>query len=325
MPSIQQLRYLVALADTLSFSRAAETCHVTQPTLSMQLKQMEERIGTLLVERTRVRVILTPVGIEIARRARNVLAEIEDIREIARREDPDALQGTLQMGVVQTVGAYVLSLAMPSLRSSFPNLRIFVREDRLENLPKKLSDGTHDVLLLPDDPDHSDFTSARLIREPLHLVLPAEHRLARHETVDPKDLAGETILTMERGHRLHDQIAALCKTVGAVHARDYAGTTLDTLRQMVATGMGITLLPALYVRSDVLREKLVVARPLSSGAPVRDITMVWRASSPRQKTYALLAETISQCLAPWGLSAEDKLLPHDPDRLQCLVTCPASI
>lgn len=299
MPRIQQLRYLVAIADTLSFSRAAEICHVTQPTLSMQLKEMEERLDTRLVERTRARVILTPVGAEIARRARNILAEVEDIREIARRDDPGALQGTLQMGVVQTVGAYVLSLAMPSLRESFPHLRIFVREDRLENLPRKLSDGAHDVLLLPDDPDRADFTSVRLIREPLHLVLPAEHRLARYETVDPGDLAGETVLTMERGHRLHDQIAALCRNVGAIHARDYAGTTLDTLRQMVATGMGITLLPALYVRSDVLREKLVVARPLSSDAPVRDIRMVWRSSSPRQNTYAMLAETIRNCLLPW--------------------------
>lgn len=299
MPRIQQLRYLVAVADTLSFSRAAEFCHVTQPTLSMQLKELEERLGSRLIERTRARVILTPVGAEIARRARSILAEVEDIREIARRDDPDALQGTLQMGVVQTVGAYVLSLAMPSLRESFPHLRIFVREDRLENLPKKLSDGIHDVLLLPDDPNHADFASVRLIREPLQLVLPADHRLARGETVRPEELAGETILTMERGHRLHDQIAKLCSEVGAVHARDYAGTTLDTLRQMVATGMGLSLLPALYVRSDVLREKLVVARPLAERAPVRNIMMVWRRSSSRQSTYALLAETIRTCLIPW--------------------------
>ncbi|MBP2231265.1 LysR family hydrogen peroxide-inducible transcriptional activator [Azospirillum agricola] len=299
MPRIQQLRYLVAVADTLSFSRAAEACHVTQPTLSMQLKELEERLGSRLVERTRARVILTPVGAEIARRARNILAEVEDIREIARRDDPDALQGTLQMGVVQTVGAYVLSLAMPSLRETFPHLRIFVREDRLEVLPRKLSDGVHDVLLLPDDPNHADFTAVRLIREPLQLVLPADHRLASRETVSPEDLSGETILTMERGHRLHDQIARLCSDVGAIHARDYAGTTLDTLRQMVATGMGLSLLPALYVRSDVLREKLVVARPLAKGAPTRDIMMVWRNSSSRQSTYALLAETIRECLIRW--------------------------
>jgi len=304
MPRIQQLRYLVAIADTLSFSRAAEACHVTQPTLSMQIKEMEERLGTRLVERTRARVILTPVGAEIARRARTVLAEVEDIREIARRDDPAALQGNMVLGVVQTVGAYVLSVAMPALKTTFPHLRVVVREDRMENLPEKLSDGTYEVLLLPDEPRHHDFTSVLLLREPLHVVLPTDHRLAEREMIGPDDLAGETILTMERGHRIHDPIAAFCERVGAIHARDYAGTTLDTLRLMVATGMGITLLPALYVRSDVLREKLVVARPLSSGAPVRNLTMSWRSTSPRHKTYALLATTIADCLTPWGLTGQ---------------------
>ena len=304
MPRIQQLRYLVAIADTLSFSRAAEACHVTQPTLSMQVKEMEDRLGARLIERTRARVILTPAGAEIARRARTILAEVEDIREIARRDDPEALQGTLLFGVVQTVGAYVLSVAMPTLKAGFPNLRIGVREDRMENLPEKLSDGTFEALLMADEPVHADFTSVRLLREPLHVVLPSDHRLAGCEMIDPEDLAGETILTMERGHGIHDPIAALCERVGAIPARDYAGTTLDTLRLMVATGMGITLLPALYVRSDVLREKLVVARPLSSGAPVRNLTMSWRSTSPRHRTYALLAASIRECITPWGLEKQ---------------------
>ena len=299
MPRIQQLRYLVAVADTLSFSRAADQCRVTQPTLSMQLKELEGRLNTQLVERTRARVVLTPVGTEIARRARFVLSEIEDIREIARRDDPAALQGTLQMGVLQTVGGYVLSLAMPALRETFPNLRIVVREDRLESLPGKLSDGTHDVLLLPHGPTQPDFSSARLIREPLHLVMPSDHRLARCEVVCPEDLAGETVLVMDRSPRLHDQIASLCAEFGAIEVDDYAGTTLDTLRLMVTTGMGLSLLPALYVRSDVLREKLIVARPLAKRAPLRDLTMVWRSSSPREATYRRLADIIRRCVVPW--------------------------
>lgn len=300
MPRLQQLRYLVAVADTLSFSRAAELCCVTQPTLSAQLKELEARLNTTLVERTRSRVLMTPVGAEIARRARFVLAEIEDIREIARRDDPAAHQGTLQMGVLQTVGGYVLSLAMPSLRETFPRLRIVVREDRLENLPGKLSNGTHDALLLPHALNHPDFSSALLLREPLHLVMPSDHRLARCERVKPDDLAGETILAMDQSPRLHDQIAALCADTGATLADDFAGTTLDTLRLMVTTGMGLSLLPALYVRSDVLREKLIVARPLARAAPMRELTMVWRTSSPRAVTYQLLAETIARCVTPWG-------------------------
>lgn len=300
MPTLQQLRYLIAVADTLSFSRAAELVHVTQPTLSMQIKELETRLGARLVERTRARVIITPAGAAIARKARNILSEIEDIREIARQDDPDAVQGTLQMGVVHSVGAYVLSLAMPDLRQSFPGMRIYVREDRIENLQRQLADGVHDVLLLPERLDRQEFESVLLIREPLHVVLPFDHRLADKDSIDPTDLAGETVLTMERGQSLHDQVVNLCRQMGAVHASDYEGTTLDTLRQMVATGMGISLLPALYVRSEVMREQLVVARPLTSDMPTRDVSMVWRRNAPRRNTYATLADIISARLARWG-------------------------
>ncbi|WP_140984682.1 LysR substrate-binding domain-containing protein [Asticcacaulis tiandongensis] len=299
MPRLQQLRYLVAIADTLSFSRAAENCHVTQPTLSMQIKELEDRLDMQLVERTRARVILTPIGEAVVDRARNILAEIEDIREIVRRERADVLQGPLRIGVVQTVGAYVLSLAMPPLRKAMPDLRVTVREDRLENLPQKLSDGTHDVLLLPNALEHPDYTSARLMTEPLHLVVPADHPLAKAERVAPENLCGETILAMDRSDQLHSQIAALCREVGAIDVQDYSGTTLDTLRQMVAIGMGLALLPALYVRSDVLRESVIVARPLVSKAPVRELTMVWRKSSPRQAVYRRIADSIAASLAPW--------------------------
>ena len=308
MPTVQQLRYLVAIADTHSFSRAARACNVTQPTLSMQFREMEAKLGAQLVERTRSRVLLTPAGEEIARRARNVLAEVADIREIARRDDPARLTGTVRIGVVQTVGAYVLSLAMPRLRGALPDLRIHVREDSLDTLPRQLSDGTHDVLLTPEDlaaegGDPDDFTRVRLLREPLHLVLPADHRLAVRDTVDPAELRGETILSMDRGARLHGQIARLCHDAGAIAVEDYCGTTLDTLRQMVAAGMGLSLLPALYVRSDVLREKLVVARPLTHGAPVRDLTLLWRTTSPRQAMFRTLAGTIADCIAPWQSAA----------------------
>lgn len=299
MITLQQLRYLVAVADTLSFSRAADICNVTQPTLSMQIKELEQRLSVRLIERTRARVIVTPVGQEITRRARAVLAEIDDIREIARNDDPDATQAVLQMGVVQTVGAYVLAVAMPAIRDGFPALRLFVHEDRAEALARQLADGARDVLLLPDQIARPGLISQPLITEPLMLVLPADHRLARLDRIAPGDLAGETILSMEGGAVLQDDIARLCADTGAIHARDYEGTTLDTLRQMVATGMGLSLLPALYVRSEVLREQQVVARPLSARAPVRPISLVWRSGSPRQKTYQRLAAILRDSLAPW--------------------------
>ncbi|RJL01454.1 hydrogen peroxide-inducible genes activator [Paracoccus siganidrum] len=301
MPTLQQLRYLVAIADTLSFSRAAEMRRVAQSTLSIQLKELETKLGARLVERTRAKVILTPIGQEIARRARAIIAEVEDIREISLRNDPDAPQTMLQIGVVQTVGAYALSVAMPSLRQAFPNMRIWVREEHANTLLRQLVDGVHDVLLLPEEVDRQDLECHRLLVEPLLVVLPADHPLAGKDSISPGDLAGQTILTMERGQRsLHDQIVRLCGAVGAIHARDYEGTTLDTLRQMVATGMGISLLPALYVRSEVMREQLVVARPMSSGAPVRHVSLIWRRNSPRQHTYEAVAGNLRQSLSPWG-------------------------
>lgn len=300
MPTFQQLRYLVAIADSLSFSRAAELCRVAQPTLSMQLRELETKLDARLVERTRARVLLTPIGQEVVRRARAIIAEIEDIREISHRNDPDAPQTMLQIGVVQTVGAYVLSVAMPSLRQAFPHMRLWVREERGDTLMRQLADGVHDVLLLPEEVSRKNLECHRLLVEPLLVVLPADHPLARKTGIAPSDLAGETILTMESGHRLHDQIVRLCEDVGAYHARDYEGATLDTLRQMVASGMGISLLPALYVRSEVMREQLVVARPMSTGAPVRHVSLIWRRNSPRQHTYQAVVGNLRRSLSPWS-------------------------
>lgn len=300
MPSLQQLRYLVAVADTLHFSRAAEMTHVTQPTLSMQIRELEQRLGAILIERSRAKVMLTPIGTEVVRRARTILAGVQDIREIAASGDATTLQGILRMGVVHSIGAYLLSVVMPDLRKTFPALRLYVREDHLALLPRQLQDGVHDLLILPQAPVQPGIVSTPLIREPLMLVLPAGHRLAQRDRIDPADLAGETVLTMERGHHIQAQIASLCEMTGAHLARDYEGTTLDTLRQMVASGMGISLLPALYVRSEVLRERLVVARPLSDQIPERDIYMAWRANAAQSVHYDDLAQLMRDALAPFG-------------------------
>lgn len=299
MPSIQQLRYLVAIADTLHFSRAAEIVHVSQPTLSMQIRTLEERLGAQLIERNRARTMLTPTGTEVVRRARRILAEVETIRDIAR-SDEASWQRVLRLGSVHTVGAYLLSVVMPELRHSHPDLRLYVREDNRDHLQRQLSEGVHDLLILPDHPRGSGLEIRTLLYEPLHLVLPAGHRLAAQARIDPADLEGETMLTMERGHRMHDQIATICRSTGAILAGDYEGTTLDTLRQMVATGMGISLLPALYIRSEVMRETLVVARPLSGPTPLREITMAWRPTSPLGLKFETLARLMQQCAAPWA-------------------------
>lgn len=300
MPTLQQLRYLVAVADTLSFSRAAAISSVAQPTLSMQIKELEARLCARLIERTRARVVLTPIGEEVARRARAMLADLDDIREIARRNDPAAPPALLQIGVMQTVGAYVLSLGVPPLRQRHSEMKIQIREEREDILLRQLRDGVHDVILLAEQVERADLESRLLMTEPLMVVLPADHRLARHTAINPEELEGETIMTMESSPRLRAQIMDLCDDAGARHDRDYEGTTLDTLRQMIAIGMGVSLLPALYVRSEVLREQSVVARPLTTAAPVRYITLFWRKDSARTSTYESVANDLSESLQPWA-------------------------
>ncbi len=291
MPSLQQLRYLAALAETLHFRRAAEECHVTQPTLSAQLRELEARLGVTLVDRARGKVVLTPVGREIAARARTVLREVAEIRELAR-QGGGALSGTIRVGVVQSLGSYLLPLLVPELRGRHPELRLYIREGLPRALQSQLSEGTLDLLFFPLPVPARETESARLFREPLLVVMPHDHPLAERSTVVPADLKGETIMALEPGHQLYNQVRQLTETIGAELSHDFEGTSLDTLRQMVAMGMGLSLLPALYIRSEVARETLVVARPLDGPAPARVIGMVWRKGSVKSADYNALAETV---------------------------------
>lgn len=295
MPSIQQLRYLVALADTLSFSRAAAISNVTQPTLSMQFKDLERRVGAKLVERNRARVVMTHLGLEVSKKARVILSEIEDIYALTRTQG-SGLGGTIRVGVVHTLGAYLLPLVVPEFRARYPELRFYIREELPDMLMNHLDDGRHDILICPTPVLRRDFLSVQLFTEPFLVVLPHDHPLASQQEINRTDLKGETILTMERGHKLSEQVSLLCEDVGASLSYDYEGTSLDTLRQMVAMGMGISLLPALYVRSEVEREKLVVARPLAGVAPDRTIGLVFREGSLRRDSFEKIATTMMEIL-----------------------------
>ena len=288
MTSLQQLRYLVAVADTLHFRRAAEVTHVTQPTLSGQLRELEERLGVQLVERSRTRVVLTPIGEAIAARARTVLRDVQDITELAKHGQ-SLLGGTIRLGILHSLGPYLLPHILPELHQTYPKLKLYVREAMPHTLLSSLDEGRLDLLVFPLPVRGADLQSARLFREPLWVVAPSDHRLAAQEHAVRSDLKGETVLTLEQGHRLHDQVRDLCEEFGANLSLDYEGTSLDTLRQMVGMGMGISLLPALYVRAEVIQDKQVVARQIHSRAPARMIGMVWRGHSARQDEYFALA------------------------------------
>lgn len=295
MPTLQQFRYLVAVADTLHFRRAAESVNVTQPTLSTQLRELEEKLGVQLVERSRSGVTLTPIGLDIVARARGVLRDVADITAVARA-GTDPLAGTIRVGVVGSLGSYFLPLVIPDLHQRFPKLTFYVREGVARDLLTRLQDGALDLLFFPLPLDDPTLTATPLFHEPLLAVMPVDHPLAGNSVLQRPDLRGETVMTLEAGHRLHDTVAALCDETGAHLSLDYEGTSLDTLRQMVATGLGLTVLPALYVRSEVAREALVTARPLSDPAPGRDIGMVWRRTTAQGAAYADLAAAIRETL-----------------------------
>jgi LysR family hydrogen peroxide-inducible transcriptional activator len=295
MPSLQQLKYLALLSETLHFRRAADRAHVTQPTLSAQLSALEEKLGVQLVERSRARVVMTPEGEEVAARARRILAEVDEITEIGRRGQRP-LEGTIRVGVVQSLGSYFLPLVIPDLHREYPELRLYVREGSAADLTHRLDTGALDLLFFPLPATGSEVAVARLFREPLLAVAANDHPIAVLDRVPRDRLAGERILTLETGHRLHDQVRRICEETGAEISLDYGATSLDTIRQMVAMGLGISLLPALYVRSEVQPNTLVTARALEGPQPFRAVGMVWRARAARGKDYRALARSIREIL-----------------------------
>jgi len=292
MPTLKQFRYLVALAHTLHFRRAAEQCHVSQPTLSGQLQELEERLGVQLVERSRrAQVVLTPIGQTIAERARIVLRDVQDIVDLGKHGQ-QWLDGTIKLGALPTLGPYLLPHVLPELHQSHPSLKLYVREGMPVPLVRSLEEGDLDLLLFPMPIREADLDSARLFREQLWVVMPCDHPLAAKEQIERNDLDGETVLALEPGHRLYEQVADLCREFGAKLSHDFEGTSLDTIRLMAGMGMGISFMPTVYVLFEVAKDQQVVARPLRDRPPSRTVGLAWRRHSARGDEYQALASII---------------------------------
>jgi len=296
MPTLRQFRYLVAVAETLSFRRAAEICHVTQPTLSDQIRELEARLKVQLIERTRRKVVMTPIGRDIADRAQRVLRDVQDIIDLADR-GRHILEGMLRLGVLPSLGPYLLPLVLPYLRQRYPDLTLYLREDTADALLQRLEDGELDLLIFSIPVKRDGYSVAELFREPLWLALPEGHALSGKERLAPADLRGLTVLALETGHSLHAKVMAICHDYGAKPLLDFATTSLDTLRQMAAMGVGATFLPALYVRAEARQDRQLAVIPFAEPAPSRDIGLVWRAQSARRSEYLALATHIRDVLA----------------------------
>jgi LysR family hydrogen peroxide-inducible transcriptional activator len=292
--TLRQMRYLVALEDTAHFREAAESCGISQPSLSVQIKTMEEALGLTLVERGRGPVRLTLSGREVSSRARSILDATQSILDLSVTLK-SGLGGTIRLGTSATLGPYLMPHVVGDLHRSHPDLRLYIREAAPRDLLRELNDGVHDLILTQLPASGAALTTARLFREPLSVALPVDHPLAEKPMLDGPDLTGETVLSLSPSYALHDQITALCVETGAELSRDYEGTSLDALRQMVAMGMGATFLPALYVRSEIEgRARDVVVRPFRGRRFARSIGLVWRSSTGAAAGYGLLAQLIRE-------------------------------
>jgi LysR family hydrogen peroxide-inducible transcriptional activator len=310
--NLQDLRYVVALAETRHFARAASTCHVSQPTLSTQVKKLEEELGVVLFERTNKRVTPTPIGREIITQARLVLEEAAKLQQLAR-QGHDPMVGPLQLGVIPTLGPYLLPHLLPWMRQAYPALKLYLREDLTARLLQQLRAGTLDALLLALPIDHAGLEVVTLFEEPFVMALPRDHPLVGQERVREKDLAAAHVLLLEDGHCLRDQALAVCGFPPQGETETFRASSLETLRQMVAAGVGCTLLPTLAAVTSSASEQLIVLRPFAMPAPRRTIGLVWRRSLPRQSTMHSLADFIRTHLPPGVIAVADGTR-HSPRR-----------
>ena len=288
---LKDLRYLVAVADARHFGRAAERTFVSQPTLSAQIKKLEEYLGVQLIERAPKRVALTAAGEQIVERARRIVEASEEIVELAKGHS-DPLAGRLRVALLPTIGPYLLPNVASKLRKQLPRLELMLYEYQTDVMLEKLHAGEIDVgiLALPVPLDGLD--TYELYKEPFMVAMPANHRLSTRKSIRVEDLRDETLLLLEDGHCLRDQALDICSGAGLNEKQDFRATSLETLRQMVASGVGITLLPELAGRGAYGAARGVTIKPFVKPVPTRTIGAVWRKSSARRPVILALAKQI---------------------------------
>ncbi|MEO1250914.1 MAG: hydrogen peroxide-inducible genes activator [Pseudomonadota bacterium] len=289
--TLKQLQCLLAIEETTHFRRAAELIGVTQPSLSAQIANLESALSLRLVERSRSGVALTPAGREVSARARRLVDEAQGIIDFAAGAQ-DGLVGTLRLGSKPTLGPYLLPHVVAALRKETKELRLYVRESEPRSLELELATGLHDLILTQLPASSAEHVSEPLFLEPLYLAIAADHPLAEEEEVSHKALKGVDVLSLNPNFHLHDQVHALCDQFGAKLIRDYEGTSLDALRQMVGMGMGSAFLPALYVHSEISARSEVVVKKLAGRSITRPVGLVWRKSAGRAAAYRRFAGII---------------------------------
>jgi len=295
--TLQELRYLIALADCGHFGQAAEACCVSQSTLSTGLKKLEDFLGIIVFDRSLKRVTPTPIGREIVESARRIIEEAARIRELASYAK-DPMDRTVHLGIIPTLGPYYLPHVLTQVRAAHPKLRLLLREEMTPHLLAHLAEGKLDAGLLALPISDPSLEVVPLFVEPFLAAVPADHPLATATEVNIDELARAGLLLLEEGHCLRDQALEACHLQG-LKSEEIRATSLETLRQMVAMGLGVTLIPTLASVSPSGQQ--VVLKPIAAPGASRGIGLVWRRRSPLAYTMAQLAETLAKRLPPGTL------------------------
>ena len=294
--NLRDLRYFVALADTKHFGKAAERSFVSQPTLSAQIKKLENYLGVQLIERQPRRVALTDMGAKILPVARRILQESDEIVSLARNEH-DPLSGKLKVGLIPTIGPYLLPLVTRRLRKQLPRLKLMLYEYQTQPLLEKLRAGDIDLAILALPVPLDGLEARELYGEDFTVAAPNNHPFAKKSHIKLDDLNGETLLLLEDGHCLRDQALEVCSRIDVKESDDYRATSLETLRQMVAAGLGVTLLPELATRGPFGSGHGLTVKAFAKPVPSRTVGAVWRKSSARPEAINAVGDVIQTTMS----------------------------
>lgn len=291
LPTLRQLQHFIALTEHLHFGKAASAVGVTQSTLSASLKELEVILGAPLVDRTKRSVVLTPLGTDIATRARQLLAEAEDLAQTARAARAP-LSGAIRLGIIPTIGPFVLPYALPSLRRKFPSLQLYLVEDLTDRLVASLRDGALDVAMIALPVDTPGLDAYPLKDDPFVVAAPKDHPLMKAKSVTAEMVQAEKLILLRDGHCLRDHALSACGVRASRHSEGFEATSLMTLVQMVDNELGITLLPKMAVDRGLLKGTGLASRPLGGDAPAREIALVWRKGTLRRREFELLGKEL---------------------------------
>ena len=295
--TLTELRYIVTLAQESHFGRAAERCHVSQPTLSVGVKKLEDELGVLIFERTKSAVRLTPVGEGIVTQAQKVLEQAQSIRELAQA-GKNQLASPLKVGAIYTVGPYMFPHLIPQLHRVAPDMPLYIEENFTHILRDKLRTGELDAIIIALPFQEADVLTLPLYDEPFYVLMPANHPWSKKQTIDAEMLNDKSLLLLGEGHCFRDQVLEACPTTRKGEAPSHTtveSSSLETIRHMVASGLGVSILPLSAVDSHHYSPGVLDIRPMTAPVPLRTVAIAWRASFPRPKAIEVLADSIRLC------------------------------